>query len=97
MEELVLGEVARELGVVPFEVMKMGYFEVHRTWLIIDELKARDLQQQHMILDAAQATQEYRTEIWEWLQRRQPRSNPPLQDIPKDLIDRIKENWNKRD
>jgi hypothetical protein len=89
LEELVLGDLVCALGKLPTEILNIGYYEAHRLWLILDENKARDLLHMHMVLDSSQASQEYRTTVWEWLQDRQPRRYPKQEPMPRDLWDRI--------
>jgi hypothetical protein len=67
--------------------MSLGYFEAHRLWDIFDELKARDLRHQTLIIDLPHADKEYRDSIKEWLDSRQSRMNPEKEQMPQEAID----------
>ena len=59
-------------------------------WFIIDEIKARDLEHLMLALDFPNSNAEYRSEISNWLQNRQPRRSV-RHEIPKEVIERFAE------
>jgi hypothetical protein len=91
LEEIVLGDLVREFGYKVNEVMCLGYFEAHRLWFILDELKARDLQHFSHVLDSSNAAEEYRTNVDEWLKKRQPRGKPGVEPVPQEVLDKFAE------
>lgn len=71
--EIVLGDVSREFCLDPDVVMKRGYYEINRLWLILDELKARDLSHLALALDNPHLKEEGRINFHAWVSQRQPR------------------------
>lgn len=74
------------------QVMGMGYFEAYRLWFIADELRARDLQQLSLIMDATHTNEEHRKKVDTWLKDRQPRAIPKTQ-IPQEVLERFGKAW----
>ena len=72
----------------------MGYYEAWRLWFIADELRARDLQDMQVALDATSSNQEYRENFSNWIQSRQPRKYPSKGAIPKEVLDKFAEAFN---
>lgn len=80
----------REGNYKAHEVYALGYFEAYRLFWIIDELRARDLQQLGLVLDYAQCGDtEFRNEISGWLNGRQTRLGSPSSKIPQEVLDKF--------
>lgn len=85
----------REFSYSCDQVCQMGYFEAYRLWFILDELKARDLQQFALILDLPHTTTDYRENILGWLRDRQPRRLGPSESIPEEVLTKFAEEFNR--
>jgi hypothetical protein len=71
------------------DVLKIGYYEAHRMCMILDELRARDLEFKLIAFDYSIADADYRTKVWDWIKKAQPRKYPH-QNIPDYVIEDLK-------
>lgn len=93
MSEIIVGDLMREFSYSLDRVLDMGFFEVHRLWMILDEIKARDLQHRLLSVDFANSTEEKRSEILEWVHSRQPRTKAHKNEVPNEVIEEFKKRW----
>jgi hypothetical protein len=92
--EIIVGDLMREFGYRLDQVLDMGFFEAHRLWMILDEIKARDLQHRLISHDFANSTDEKRSEILDWVYSRQPRTRSSKNEVPNEVIQEFRQRWN---
>lgn len=75
------------------QALNLGYFEAHRLWCILDELKAYDLKTKIIINDMANATEYYRKDVLNWIDSRIHKTNKSS-EIPEDVLRKFAEEFN---
>jgi hypothetical protein len=83
-------DLIRELHFDLSTVLAMGYFTAHALWMVLEEVRARDLEHLAFTLDCANGTTEFRAKYMEWVNERQPRKNASSV-IPKEVMKRMRE------
>lgn len=86
-------EVARELGRDVKDVLEDGYFKNHRTWDILNEIKARETFESGIVASVPHLTEEARQEFYNNLEERQPRRKPPSVEMPVEVHAEFVRKW----
>ncbi len=73
------------------QVLNMGFYEAHRLWLILDEMRFRDMQHESLVLDFANSSEDHRREFIDWIQSKQPRRYSSKSQIPQEVLQKFSE------
>jgi hypothetical protein len=94
---MVVCEVARSMGRDIEDVLNDGYFKVHRTWDILNELRSRDLFEFSIAMLTPHLNDDARQQHFETLKELQPRRYPPASTfaMPPELAKEFAQGFNK--
>jgi hypothetical protein len=93
----VVADLAREYGMKPRDIINGGYFEAHRMWDILNEIKSHDLFELSLVNFVPHLNDEARNQHFENLRSRQPRRAPQEQKtaLPPQLMAEFEAEFNK--